>query len=172
MLERDAPCCPDSARSDRTLKDNGHLCLANCYFAHNSLGFPALLPFFNASSLHPFHPLNRYPDPVVPTWRRPFPRCRVPSAQTPAPDRESLPPTIAQSILVGPHPCRLDGALGPSSPPSPFRNCAEALDTAKASQSLEQAKVPDAILHESPSEARSERAERRSHSCGGRNEAT
>jgi hypothetical protein len=23
------------------------LCLANCYFAHNSLGFPALLPFFN-----------------------------------------------------------------------------------------------------------------------------
>ena len=24
--------------------------LANCYFAHNSLRFPALLPFFNASS--------------------------------------------------------------------------------------------------------------------------
>src|SRR5260370_19958148 len=41
-----------------------------------------------------------------------------------------------------------------------------------ASQSLEQAKVPDALLHESPSEARSERAERRSHSCGRRNEAT
>ena len=51
-------------------------------------------------------------------------------------------------------------------------NCTEALDTARASQSLEQAKVPDALLHESPSEARSERAERRSHSCGRRNEAT
>ena len=48
------------------------LWLANCYFAHNSLGFSALLPFFNASSRRPFHP-----DPVAPTWRRPFPRCRV-----------------------------------------------------------------------------------------------
>jgi hypothetical protein len=36
----------------------------------------------------------------------------VPSAQTLAPDRKSLPARIAQSILVGPHPCRLDGALG------------------------------------------------------------
>jgi putative transposase len=79
-----------------------NLWLANCYFAHNSLPFPALLPFFNASSRRPFHPLNRRPDPVVPAWRRPFPRCRVPSAQTPAPDRKSLPATIAQSILVGP----------------------------------------------------------------------
>jgi len=82
------------------------LCLANCYFAHNSLRFPALLPFFNASSLRPFHPPNRRPDPVVPTWRRPFPRCRVPSAQTPAPDRESLPqrsPNLSSwdRILVG-----------------------------------------------------------------------
>jgi hypothetical protein len=59
------------------------LWLANCYFAHNSLRFPALLPFFNASSLRPFHPPNRRPDPVAPTWRRPFPRCRVLSAQPP-----------------------------------------------------------------------------------------
>ena len=35
--------------------------LANCYFAHNSLRFPALLPFFNASSGRPFPPLHRYP---------------------------------------------------------------------------------------------------------------
>jgi hypothetical protein len=100
MLERDAPCCPDSARSDRTLKDNGHLCLANCYFAHNSLGFPALLPFFNASFPRPFHPLNRHPDPVAPTWRRPFPHCRVPSAQTPTPDPESLPTPVLSSRCV------------------------------------------------------------------------
>jgi len=59
------------------------LCLANCYFAHNSLRFPARLPFFNASSLRPFHPPNRRPDPVAPTWRRPFPRCRVLSAPPP-----------------------------------------------------------------------------------------
>jgi hypothetical protein len=94
--------------------------LANCYFAHNSLRFPALLPFFNASSRSPFDPFNRRPDPVVPTWR-PFPRCRVPSARTPAPDRKSLPATIAQSILVGPRPCRLDGALDPSYSSSPCR---------------------------------------------------
>jgi hypothetical protein len=67
------------------------MCLANCYFAHNSLRLPVLLPFFNASSRRPFHPLNRHSDPVTPTWRRPFPRCRVPSAQTPTPARESLP---------------------------------------------------------------------------------
>jgi hypothetical protein len=65
-----------------------YLWLANCYFAHNSLRFPALLPFFNASFRRPVHPLNRRPDPVVPTWRRPFSRCRVPSAQTLAPDRK------------------------------------------------------------------------------------
>ncbi len=32
--------------------------LANCYFAHNSLRFPVLLPFFNASFRRPFHPLK------------------------------------------------------------------------------------------------------------------
>ena len=105
------------------------LWLANCYFADNSLRFPALLPFFNASSRRPFRPPNRRPDPIVPTWRRPFPRCRVPSSQTPTPDPESLPTPISQSILVGPHPCRLDGALDPSYSSSPFRNRSEALDT-------------------------------------------
>jgi hypothetical protein len=50
-----------------------YLCLANCYFAHDSLRFSAMLPFFNASSHRPFHPLNRRPDPVAPTWRPPFP---------------------------------------------------------------------------------------------------
>src|SRR5260370_32541279 len=116
--------------------------LANCYFAHNSLRFPVLLPFFNASFRRPFHPLNRHPDPIAPTWRRPFPHCRVPSAQTPAPDRKSLPATISQSILVGPHPCRLDGALDPSYSSSPFRACTEAFYPASPSQSHEQAKVP------------------------------
>ena len=147
-------------------------CLANCYFARNSLRFPALLPFFNASSRRPFHPLNRHPDPVVPTWRRPFPRCRVPSAQTLAPDRKSPPASISHSILVGPHPCRLDGALDPSYSSSPFRNCTEALDTPSHSQSHEQAKVPLAVLTESPSEARPERTQRRPHPLGARNEAT
>ena len=39
---------------------------------------------------------------------------------------KSLPSTIAQSICGGPHPCRLDGALGPSYSSSPFRDCTEA----------------------------------------------
>ena len=147
---------PRSASNRATGLD---LCLANCYFAHNSLRFPALLPFFNASSLRPFHPPNRRPDPVVPTWRRPFPRCRVPSSQTPTPDPESLPTPISHAVLVGPRPCRLDDALGPSYSSSPFRNRTEALDSASFSQSHEQAKVPHAVLIESPSEARSERTE-------------
>jgi len=124
------------------------LCLANCYFAHNSLRFPALLPFFNASSLRPFHPPNRRPDPVVPTWRRPFPRCRAPSS------------------------CRLDGALDPSYSSSPFRNRSETLDTPSPSQSHVQAKAPRAVLTEPPSEARSERTQRRPLPFGDRNEAT
>jgi len=148
------------------------LCLANCYFAHDSSGFPILLLFFDAQSGRSCYPLDRHAGPVARTWWRPFPGRGVASPETPAPDRESLPATIAQSIRGGPHPCRLAGALGASNPPSPFRNCTEALDTARASQSFEQAKVPDALLHESPSEARSERTERRSHSCGRRNEAT
>jgi len=50
-------------------KDLVRVWLTNCYFAHNSLRFPALLPFLNASSRRPFHSLNRHPEPVVPAWR-------------------------------------------------------------------------------------------------------
>jgi hypothetical protein len=107
--------------------------------------------------------LNRHPDPVARTWWRPFPRCRVPSAQTPVPDRESLPAAISHSLLVGPYPFRLDGALGPSYSSAPFRNCTEACYPPSPSQSHEQAKVPHAVLTESPSEARPERTERRTH---------
>ena len=48
----------------------------------------------------------------------------------------------------------------------------EALDTANPSQSDEHAKVSDAVLLESSSEARPERTERRTHPGGRRNEAT
>ena len=147
------------------------LWLANCYFAHDSLGFPILLPFCDAQSGHSFYPLDRHPGSVARSWRRPFHRRGITSPQTPTPDRESLPATIAQSIRVGPHLRRLDGALAASNSSAPFRNCTEALDTARPSQSHEQAKVPDAVLHESPSEARPERTERRTRSCGRRNEA-
>ena len=82
-----------------------------------------------------------------------------------------LPATIAESIRVGPHPCRLDRALAASNSSAPFRNRAEAVDTASPSQSHEQAKVSDAILTESPSEARPERTGSRTHPCGRRNEA-
>jgi hypothetical protein len=84
---------------------------------------------------------------------------------------ESLPKTIAESIRVGPHLRRLAGALGASNSSAPFRNCTETLDTVRTSQSVEQPKVPHAVLPESPSQARSERTERRTHSCGRRNEA-
>src|SRR5437588_2777836 len=88
---------------------------------------------------------------------------------------------VAESLLLkhqllvvnlGPHPRRLAGALGTSHSSAPFRNRSEAFDTAWPSQSLEQAKVPRAVLPESPSEARPERAEHRAHPCGRRNETT
>jgi hypothetical protein len=60
--------------------------LANCYFAHDSSGFPILLLFFDAQSGHA--------GPVARTWWRPFPGRGVTSPETPAPDRESLPATI------------------------------------------------------------------------------
>jgi hypothetical protein len=108
------------------------LCLANCHFAHDSSGFPILLLFFDSQSGGSCYPLDRHAGPVARTWWRPFPGRGVASPETPAPDRESLPATIAQSIRGGPHPCRLAGALGAPNPPSPFRNCTEALDTARA----------------------------------------
>src|SRR5260370_41461237 len=148
-----------------------NVCLANCYFAHDSSGFPTLLLFFDAQSGRSCYPLDCHAGPVARTWWRPFPGRGVASPETPAPDRESLSSTIAQSICGGPRPCRLDGALGPSYSSSPHRNCSEAFDTASRSQSHEQAKVPHAVLTEPPSEARSERTQRRTHPFGGRNEA-
>ena len=47
----------------------------------------------------------------------------------------------------------------------------ETFDTARPSPNHEQAKVPDAILPETPSEARPERTKRRAHPCDRRNEA-
>ena len=55
---------------------------------------------------------------------------------------KSLTATIAEFMRVGPHPRRLDGALGTSYSSAPFRNRSEAFETAWPSQSYEQAKVP------------------------------
>jgi hypothetical protein len=48
------------------------LCLANCYFAHDSSGFPILLLFFDAQSGRSCYPLDRHAGPVARTWWRPF----------------------------------------------------------------------------------------------------
>src|SRR6266436_1372563 len=93
------------------------------------------------------------------------------SPQAPTPDRESLQAPIAESIRVGSHPCRLDGARGASYTSAPVRNRTEALHTARPSQSLEQAKVSPAVFNESSSEARPEWTECRTHPCGRPNEA-
>jgi hypothetical protein len=44
-----------------------YLCLANCYFAHDSSGFPILLLFFDAQSGRSCYPLDRYAGPVART---------------------------------------------------------------------------------------------------------
>ena len=104
-----------------------------------------------------FYPLHFYSCPVARSWWGPFPRRGVASPQAPDLDLESLPETISQSTRVGPDPRWLDGPPGASHSSSPFRDCTEALDTASVSQGLEQAKVPDALLTESPSAARPEK---------------
>ena len=149
-----------------------HLWLANYYFAHDFSEFAALLRFCDAQSGRPFHPLHYDPGPLARTWRHPFHSCGIASPQAPTPYSESLPATIAESIRVGPHLRWLDGALGASDSSAPFRNSAEALDTARPSQSHEQAKIPDTILTKSATNARPEGAQPRTHSCGRRNEAT
>ena len=130
------------------------LCLANCYFAHDSSGFSILLPFFDAQSGRSCYPLDRHAGPVARTWWRPFPGRGVASPQAPDPDLESLPETISQSTRVGPDPRWLDGPLGASHSSAPFCHRAEAVDSARPSPSHEQAKVSDAVLTEVPSETR------------------
>src|SRR5579864_7587391 len=110
--------------------------LANCCFDHNSLGIPVLLRFCDARSGRSFHPLHRYPGSLARTWRRSFHRCRVASPQAPTPDPESLQAPIAESMRVGPHPRRFDGALGASYSSIPLRHRTEALNPARSSPSL------------------------------------
>src|SRR5437773_9280990 len=141
---------------------------------HSYRTFTLIGRFCDEQSGHSFYPLHCYPGSLARSWRRPFHSCGVSYRQAPTLDRESLPATIAESMHLGPHPRRLDSALGTSHSPAPFRNRSEAFDTAWhwPSQSLEQAKVPRAVLPESPSEARPERTQCRTHPCGSRNEAT
>jgi formate hydrogenlyase transcriptional activator len=108
-----------------------------------------LLPFFDGPFGRSIYPFHGHSGPAAWTCRCPFPSCGVTYPQAPAPDRKSLPATISQSILVGPHPCRLDGALDPSYSSSPCRDCTEAFHPASPSQSHGQAKVQDAVLPES-----------------------
>ena len=162
---------PNVSKLAHVCHENGvaRLWLANCYFAyfaHSSLEFPILVRFCDVQPGRSFDPFHRYPGPLARTWRGPVRSCGVASPQTPTPDREPLPATIAQSLRMGLHPCRLDGALGASNSSAPFRNCTDAFDTASPSQSHEPAKVPDAVLTETPSEIRPERTKRRTHPCG------
>ena len=117
----------------RTDSDPATLWLANCCFAHISLGFPFLLRFCDEQPGHSFYPFYCYPGALARSWRRPFPRRGVASAQAPDPDLESLPETISEFTRVGPGPCWLDGALGASNSSAPFRNRSEAFDTASPS---------------------------------------
>ena len=56
------------------------LWLANCCFAHISLGFPFLLRFYDEQSGHSLYPFHRYPGPLARTRRRSFPSCGVASS--------------------------------------------------------------------------------------------
>src|SRR5580704_8999989 len=75
-------------------------------------------------------------------------------------------------VRVGPDLCWLAGALAASHSPASICHCAEALDPARPSPSHVQEKVPHAALPQSPSQARPEGTECRTHPCGCGNEAT
>src|SRR5260370_28376242 len=47
----------------------GSLWLANCCFAHISLGFPFLLRFCDVQSGYSFYPFPCYPGPLARSWR-------------------------------------------------------------------------------------------------------
>ena len=146
LLRTSGSCASSSERNFSATKRpplrSKNLWLANCCFAHISLGFPFLLRFCDEQSGHSLYPFHGYPGPVARSWRRPFPSCGVLYPQAPTLDREAIPATIAEFMHLGPHPRRLDGALGTSHSSAPFRNRSEAFDAAWPSQSLEQAKVP------------------------------
>src|SRR3984957_8477066 len=134
--------------------------------------FRILLRFCDARSGRPFDPFHRYPGSSARTRRWPFPRCRVASAQASTPGPESLPATSAESVRDGPDLCWLAAALAASHSRAPLCHCAEALDPDRPSPSHVQEKVPHAVLPQSPSQARPEGTECRTHPCGCGNEAT
>jgi hypothetical protein len=84
------------------------LWLANCYFAHDSLGFPVLLPFFDGQS-------GRF-IPLIATMARLLGAVGVRSivAESLLLEHQLLSPSIAESKRVGSHPRRLAGAPGAS----------------------------------------------------------
>src|SRR6266702_1281902 len=94
------------------------------------LTFTLIGRFCDEQPGHSFYPFCCYPGPLARSWRRPFHSCGVPYPQAPTSDLESLPTTIAEFMHLGPHPRRLDGALGASHSSAPFRNRSEAFDTA------------------------------------------
>src|SRR4029077_13990160 len=100
-------------------KELRYLWLANCCFAHISLGFPFLLRFCDEQSGHSVYPFPCYPGPLARSWGRPFHRCGVPYPQAPTLDRDSLTTTIAEFMHIGPHPRRLNGSLGTSNSSAP-----------------------------------------------------
>ena len=114
--------------------------LANCCFAHISLGFPFPLRSFDEQSGYSFYPFPCHPGPLARSWRCPFHSCGVPYPETPTLDRGSLTATIAEFMHVGPHSRRLDGTLGTSHSSAPFRNRSEAFHTAGLHKALSKQK--------------------------------
>ena len=67
------------------------LWLANCYFAHDSAGFPVLLPFCNAQSGRSFHSLH-LSRPKMPSGANAFEISDIPEDETEAsqPDDQNV----------------------------------------------------------------------------------
>src|SRR5215470_10471353 len=89
------------------------------WVANSKLGPDAVFPLVTmrharfGCSLCPSHHDR---SPHRPTWRIAFGHCRIRPDQTPASDRESLPPPCAQSPRMGPTDRRLVLAVDPASP--------------------------------------------------------
>src|SRR5215831_3353314 len=96
-------------------------------------------------------------SPHRPTWRIAFGHCRIRPDQTPASDRESLPPPCAQSPRMGPTDRRLMLAVDPASPSLAISDRIQAIDPVEFPSRSGSAQIQIPVFAKTPSETRTKR---------------
>ena len=92
-------------------------------------------------------------SPHRPTWRIAFGHCGIGSHQTSTVDRESLPPTCAQSAHMGPTDRRLVLAVDPASPSLAISDRIQAIDPVEFPSRSGSAQIQIPVFAKTPNEA-------------------